>query len=617
MKKVLHFTLGPVQSFVEQARRTRDLWAGSFLLSFMAGQAMKVILENKGKIVFPAVGDLENPTDPLLAAILGKGGKPEIGSLPNRFKAEVDADFHPNLCREAIQAEWKRIGDVVWNEYVAHVETDGQGTKGIWDTQIQRFWDISWVCGEEGGDHTWISRRKNWRTHTPPDQEGDHCTLMGDWQELSGYSRVRDRDKRKRFWDALRKRLGELDLGDHERLCAIALIKRLYPKKSEKTIGWELDVAHWPSTPYMAAVPWIKKAHGRPEARAYLAEIKRTKIDWMFSEQHPSLKALGEFARLDGKYFHQTGLENEERFPLDEEQRKTLNCALSRVNKAVGAPASPFYAVLLMDGDRLGAMLQDSQREVSGALAKFTESVKGIVNDCDGVTIYAGGDDVLALLPLDRAIEASRELRRSYRGAFNHKSNATISAALVFVHFNLSLRAALKEAHHQLDDIAKDSNGRDSVAVSVLTGSGRTVEWASTWDESVGDDDLVLQNLLQIQREFSDRHFSSKFIYNIRARIGPLINEEGLAAAGLAIPDLLMAEYLKNREYPLKEEDAKAKELIHKLWSICRQRSRSRRRDAVGPSDVPDGSLNVNGALLVRFLTHQEVDGASIPAGTR
>lgn len=27
-----HFTLGPVQGFVAQARRTRDFWAGSFLL---------------------------------------------------------------------------------------------------------------------------------------------------------------------------------------------------------------------------------------------------------------------------------------------------------------------------------------------------------------------------------------------------------------------------------------------------------------------------------------------------------------------------------------------------------------------------------------------------------
>ena len=35
-QKYFHFTLGPVQSFVAQARRTRDFWAGSFLLSWLA-----------------------------------------------------------------------------------------------------------------------------------------------------------------------------------------------------------------------------------------------------------------------------------------------------------------------------------------------------------------------------------------------------------------------------------------------------------------------------------------------------------------------------------------------------------------------------------------------------
>jgi CRISPR-associated protein Cmr2 len=39
-KTCLHFSLGPVQGFVAQARRTRDFWAGSFILSYLAGQAM-------------------------------------------------------------------------------------------------------------------------------------------------------------------------------------------------------------------------------------------------------------------------------------------------------------------------------------------------------------------------------------------------------------------------------------------------------------------------------------------------------------------------------------------------------------------------------------------------
>ena len=45
---ILNFSIGPVQGFIARARKTRDFWAGSFLLSYLAGQAMAVILENKG-----------------------------------------------------------------------------------------------------------------------------------------------------------------------------------------------------------------------------------------------------------------------------------------------------------------------------------------------------------------------------------------------------------------------------------------------------------------------------------------------------------------------------------------------------------------------------------------
>ena len=45
MKRILHLSIGPVQTFVAQARRTRDFWAGSFLLSWLSGQAMAAVLD--------------------------------------------------------------------------------------------------------------------------------------------------------------------------------------------------------------------------------------------------------------------------------------------------------------------------------------------------------------------------------------------------------------------------------------------------------------------------------------------------------------------------------------------------------------------------------------------
>ncbi|MCA3749639.1 MAG: type III-B CRISPR-associated protein Cas10/Cmr2 [Rubrobacter sp.] len=625
--KVLHFTLGPVQGFVAQARRTRDLWSGSFLLSYLSGQAMRAVLEAGGEVVFPEVGTREEPKDPLLAAILnppsGSRG-PEIGSLPNRFKAEVPDGFEPESCRRAILRRWMRIADEVWRRYVEPVAEHGNGTKEIWDRQVKGFWEMSWVLGEDPGDRSdqrWLDLRKNWRTYQPPVEPGDKCALMGSWQELSGYVGAKEGQSQKEFWDKIRERSSELNLGEHERLCAIALIKRLFPEVAGEAIGWRLDATTWPSTPYMAAVPWIEEVYKNPKAKEaaekYLVMIEEYRLNRVFGEygtKLPCLRNAGRFAKLDGNLFHTTALENERATQdllqgLPQERLKTLLEGLREINSEVGHPASPFYALLLMDGDRLGGLLQNKDLDpgdISRALALFTEGVDKIVGEHCGRTVYAGGDDVLALLPLDRALDAAAELRSRFLDSFDEvlgerrpkgedggPLRTTISAGLVFANYRTTLRSVMREAHRLLDEVAKEKNGRDSLAVSVLTGSGRTVEWVSGWDS--GEEKTITSYLQELSSSF-DEQFASRFFYNVRERFGVLTGEGENGhrlIEGLNAKQLLVAEYLKSGEDGArKEEDAE--EIIERLLQVCRERK--------GGEPADEGTLNVAGALLVRFL---------------
>ena len=51
--------LGPVQSMIEAARKTRDLWCGSWLLAETAKAAANVLHnQQKGCLIFPC---LDNP----------------------------------------------------------------------------------------------------------------------------------------------------------------------------------------------------------------------------------------------------------------------------------------------------------------------------------------------------------------------------------------------------------------------------------------------------------------------------------------------------------------------------------------------------------------------------
>lgn len=52
----LDISIGPVQGFVAQSRRTRDLWGSSYLLSFLAAHAMHGAQQAGGRIIRPVVG---------------------------------------------------------------------------------------------------------------------------------------------------------------------------------------------------------------------------------------------------------------------------------------------------------------------------------------------------------------------------------------------------------------------------------------------------------------------------------------------------------------------------------------------------------------------------------
>jgi len=216
-----HFTLGPVQGFVSQARRTRDFWAGSFLLSYLTAHAMKSVQYQESKIIMPEISG-----DKMLASVCdGFGDDPKIGSLPNCFEAEVPDNFDGEKVAKAVRDEWERIANAVWK----HDKLQSAGAdKKLWDNQIKNFWDIAWVIAPPT-EAAALAMRKNWRNHYPPDQFGDKCTMMGEWQELS-WVPAPHREKQNIFWNGVRVKanISQLELRDGERLCAIAYVKRRF-----------------------------------------------------------------------------------------------------------------------------------------------------------------------------------------------------------------------------------------------------------------------------------------------------------------------------------------------------------------------------------------------------
>ncbi len=246
----LRFALGPVQSFFAQSRRTRDLWSGSYLVSYLSACAVDAFEEAGARVVLPDVAE-----DRLLVAVrahrrgVDVEDPPEIGSVPNQLTVEADDPATAaGAAADRVAAAWMRITDAVW-ELIEPAMDHGRGTRQIWQRQLASFWQVHWAVG--GGDA--LARRKAWRGGPLQAEDGDKCTLMAGWQELSGYHRATERSSQDRFWRKLRRQLPTFDLSEDERLCALALVKRLFPSVAAQAIGWQLDAVHWPSTPYLAA----------------------------------------------------------------------------------------------------------------------------------------------------------------------------------------------------------------------------------------------------------------------------------------------------------------------------------------------------------------------------
>ena len=645
----------------------------------MVGAAKAVA--DRGKVVRPVLDEdrlFRFASAVAEGADLPNEAGPHIGSLPNAFVVQITGGDHNNVAREvacsarcAFDKAWDRICDAVYQKFLPiEVIRAGFGTESIWRRQVQGFWEFNWVVGSEDSGAL-LASRKFWRSHRAPNEPGDKCTVMHDFQELSGHIAAVGPDRRKRqvsFWRRLRARLGPLDLRDDERLCAVALIKRLFPLERvvKSSVGWRLDRARWPSTVHVAAAPWLKRVvNENTEAASSYVELLSRHLPQagVILPEAPSIPELSGLSHplilTAADYLHINFLEDSRRCPLQEdltsveeddadflhkvamentsisgarkeiiESLKGLYSATTRDNTPLGRPKT-FYSLLLADGDRLGQLVKSlGDVTVSRALSLFTRRVGEVITQHNGVTIYAGGDDLMALLPMDRAIECAAAIASAYEEAFNDATqcaegsrSATLSAAVVFAHIRIPLGAVVRTAHRLLDDVAKNENGRNSIAAAVYKSGGIRVMWATTWVrenpnasrvESVA---VLLSVVAELQKISPSGGLSTSLIYRLREVLSLLCGwprwEPGTWKSlpkGTNLSAFLSAEISRcfveaQHDSTFPNDQGKLVEQLETILLRATNRKFSARSQE--SKESPEHEVGIDGLLLARFL----VDG--------
>jgi CRISPR-associated protein Cmr2 len=149
------FAIGPVQGFVAAARKSRDLQAGSFLLSYLTWQAIQVICERFGPeaLLFP---DLRQ--QPLADRWLRSKGLDldaqvsSTATIPNRFFAMfplADVKEIGCLAERAVRDEFGRMGTFVMEEMRRCLKGSTWENQIDWpavEQQVYSYFECYWTA---------------------------------------------------------------------------------------------------------------------------------------------------------------------------------------------------------------------------------------------------------------------------------------------------------------------------------------------------------------------------------------------------------------------------------------------------------------------------------------
>ena len=579
----LLFQLGPVQEFIAAARSTRDLWSGSYLISWLTGCAIKAVTDEVGpaSVIFPALRGLgifdavnreffekvkyqgkHGRLDTLWQRLYGtaEGEKDPAKSLfyptiPNRFLALVPASRAEELARRAEQAvheELKRIGDHCFRQLGTLANRDISAWRPRWEKQLELMPQITWqtlpfyedldaaLAALEKMDPGQAARMREARVLAEaiiPEKERDGryyrcCSRCGEYPDRCTHPDKRWKLNRPEFaWGA---NFAEVSL-------------RLAARRNTRDFAAFVTDDHQDGAPKDMLT-------GKEELIGDEAFWKQ-KSD-VFKDNEGPYGALNIIKRLWCD-------------PHCGYLVKALGVSESRFQSFLRFNSTPelagndgYFAILAMDGDEMGKWISgektpgfleqlrgntreyferlgvtpELRRQVtpgyhlqfSEALANFASKLAGwIVEEHNGCLIYAGGDDVLAALPAKNALDCAEALRNAFHGENGWQNGilvpgcrAELSCGIAIAHAHDPLQQVVAEAR-RAESRAKHEYGRSAFAVSLIKRGGETIHWGANWD----DEALPLFRSFRAMRE--DDLASGRFPYMLAGLLAPYRLEAG------------------------------------------------------------------------------------------
>ena len=424
-------------------------------------------------------------------------------------------------------------------------------------------------------------------------QYGEKCPLCGEGEVLHNYrydgiAPAKDyANSVKAFWDIIRHRTngeeGFAQVAEHERLDAVCAVKRFLPvvlkkdKYKDEILAEALTLREsFPSTTEMAATDYIRKLTGsvsvtRKEYPQLVQALHESDSEEGGDESSKAIKELISEGKKQGieltdkdKYYALLLMDGDKMGDLI--NGKTLSATwqhvihpdlANRFEQDSFAPDSPFKRNgLLCEKRTINPAIHGTISDSLNSFARY--SVQPVIKQHCGKLIYAGGDDVCAILPLNSALAAADAIRQSYIYSFANytkmgallldgivsascgriglhlgsgSEGISLSGAIIIAHHKQPLKEVIQDAHVVLDSIAKEKSGRNSLAIRLKKRSGGDRDMWLKWDEKnifSDDKETCLESFKKIVNLASSKELSASLLYkleNIRESLDPMTTD--------------------------------------------------------------------------------------------
>ncbi|MBM9520414.1 type III-B CRISPR-associated protein Cas10/Cmr2 [Desulforhopalus vacuolatus] len=513
---LLSISVGPVQEFIASARKLRDLWYGSWLLSELSKAVAKYLSDAGCDLIFPGIedkGKLEpkselNTANKILART-GEVNEGEIRSLVEEARKAFD-DCWKSMARSALNAIPRKDQQNINRELFEKQLDDFGEFFAAWTPLKDNYSDSLERC------ERLLAGRKALREFSAAPWNGAGIPKSS----LDGIRESVLRGDQSQSY--LFKK------GEH--LDAMGLIKRFGPVRE--------DSPHFDNFAQLAVEPLLDRlaelAVSDPSTAAIISSLPSAERLYPFggapvkspqkkqklplSENFPTELLLPlSFAEESGQ--HRDNVEGVvwERLKRD----------IQQLHRKAGEPG-PYVCLLVGDGDNMGQTLSkmkevNHHRQFSVELDRFAGEVRNVFAQFSGKVVYSGGDDVMGYTPLHTMLSCAEEINRSFHKVMKAacagteiKSPPTFSLGVAIVHVKNPMDQSFLLAR-QAETLAKQQ-GRNRLAIIQSKRNGSDIQLCGLWRVENTLKPFVTRMNEWVQR-YRNGALSSRLAYQLRALV--------------------------------------------------------------------------------------------------